>query len=260
LETGDLEIGAVEIKNATDDTRAIVGLNGLHVDVRNIEAGTNIIGKVGIDQTTDGTTNKVQARNSTHDNFNANVNLQVNDVDVSSTNAVPEYVPAYMVSATPITRSSTTTAYAAGQLLLGNGETTLPYIDFSTALGFSVANRKIAITSCYVFSSNGANAAWNGFIDIFNVNNPVCATPTVDYYTFSPTAATLVSNFVNTIDTLSNSRKYGTSSALIFQTELTRKCQLDSSGRLYLAPICTSAYTPISGEVFTIMVKFYLLN
>lgn len=34
LTTGDLEIGAVEIKNATDDTRATVGANGLYVDVR----------------------------------------------------------------------------------------------------------------------------------------------------------------------------------------------------------------------------------
>ena len=34
LETADIEIGAVEIKNATDDTRATVGANGLHVEVR----------------------------------------------------------------------------------------------------------------------------------------------------------------------------------------------------------------------------------
>jgi hypothetical protein len=54
-----------------------------------IAAGSSIIGKVGIDQTTDGTTNKVQARNATHDNFNANANLQVGDADVSVSNAVP---------------------------------------------------------------------------------------------------------------------------------------------------------------------------
>lgn len=61
LQTGDLEIGAVEIKNSTDDTRATVGANGLYTDVRNIQAGTAVIGKVGIDQTTPGTTNKVIA-------------------------------------------------------------------------------------------------------------------------------------------------------------------------------------------------------
>jgi hypothetical protein len=34
LSTQDIEIGGVEIKNAGDDTRATVGANGLHVDVR----------------------------------------------------------------------------------------------------------------------------------------------------------------------------------------------------------------------------------
>lgn len=34
LQAGDIQIGAVEIKNATDDTRATVGANGLHVDVQ----------------------------------------------------------------------------------------------------------------------------------------------------------------------------------------------------------------------------------
>jgi len=32
--SGDIEIGAVEIKNSTDDTRATVGANGLYVDVK----------------------------------------------------------------------------------------------------------------------------------------------------------------------------------------------------------------------------------
>ena len=34
LNAEDIEIGAVEIKNSTDDTRATVGANGLYVDVR----------------------------------------------------------------------------------------------------------------------------------------------------------------------------------------------------------------------------------
>ena len=52
-------------------------------------AGTAVIGEVAIDQTADGTTNKVQARNATHDSFNANANLQVGDADVSAANPVP---------------------------------------------------------------------------------------------------------------------------------------------------------------------------
>ncbi len=36
LKSGDIQIGAVEIKNSTDDTRATVGANGLYVDVQAI--------------------------------------------------------------------------------------------------------------------------------------------------------------------------------------------------------------------------------
>lgn len=43
LETADIEIGAVEIKNALDDTRATVDANGLHVNVRAIR-GTDADG------------------------------------------------------------------------------------------------------------------------------------------------------------------------------------------------------------------------
>lgn len=46
FEAGDIQIGAVEIKNSTDDTRATVGANGLHVDIRAIQTGTNSIGQV----------------------------------------------------------------------------------------------------------------------------------------------------------------------------------------------------------------------
>ena len=54
-----------------------------------VPAGSAIIGQVGIDQTTDGTTNKVQSRNATHDNFNVNANIQVGDTDVANGNPVP---------------------------------------------------------------------------------------------------------------------------------------------------------------------------
>jgi hypothetical protein len=53
-----------------------------------LKSGSAIIGSVSIDQTTPGTTNKVNATNSTHDDFNCNSNLQVNDTDVSNNNPV----------------------------------------------------------------------------------------------------------------------------------------------------------------------------
>lgn len=59
------------------------------VPIDSVPAGTAIMGKVGIDQTTDGTTNKVQSRNATHDDFNANANMQVGNADVGAANTVP---------------------------------------------------------------------------------------------------------------------------------------------------------------------------
>ena len=42
LELGDIAIGAVEIKNSGDDTRAVVGANGLYVDLRNIASNVTL--------------------------------------------------------------------------------------------------------------------------------------------------------------------------------------------------------------------------
>jgi len=63
-----------------------------------LPVGSAIVGQVGIDQTTDGTTNKVQARNATHDNFQANANLQVGDADVAAGNPVPVTTAGSMAS------------------------------------------------------------------------------------------------------------------------------------------------------------------
>lgn len=52
-------------------------------------SGTSILGKVGIDQTTDGTTNKISATQSNPDNLNCNANIQVSNVDVSYIHPVP---------------------------------------------------------------------------------------------------------------------------------------------------------------------------
>lgn len=83
-------------RNAATDTTEITAMSILkqisyllqNPIAQGVSAGSNIIGKVGIDQTTDGTTNKVNAQNSTHDNLNANANIQVNNTDVASGNPI----------------------------------------------------------------------------------------------------------------------------------------------------------------------------
>lgn len=168
-------------------------------------------------------------------------------------------VPAFSVQAT-ITRSSVVTTYTTGQILLGSGATALPSLDLSVATGLNLAGRKIAITGAFLASNNGANSAFNGFVDFFNVNNPTVATPLADYSLFNPTAAALATSFVATLDSMNTSRKYGTTSNLTMQAEVLRKCQLDSNGKLHFAIVNSGAYTPANGETLTLILKFYLLN
>jgi len=190
---------------------------------------------------------------------NINASLQVSGNGVSNINQVLDATPAFAVSAT-ITRSATVTAYAIGQLILNSAGTVLPTIDLSAGTGLNLANRRIAITSAFLVSNNGANPAFSGFIDFFNVNNPAVVTTLADYVAFNPTVVALASNFVTTLDSITTTRKYGTASNLSLQTEILRKCQLDANGRLYFAPVCTTAYTPLTGETLTLILKFYLLN
>jgi hypothetical protein len=58
---GSCKVQYVKLMDGTLDgtTKAAVGSNGLACDIKAIAAGTNLIGKVGVDQTTPGTTNAV---------------------------------------------------------------------------------------------------------------------------------------------------------------------------------------------------------
>ena len=190
---------------------------------------------------------------------NINSNLQVGASPVTSINQIMDATPAFAVSAS-ITRSTTVTAYSAGQLILNSAGTVLPTINMSNGTGLTLANRRIAITSAFLISNNGANPAFSGYVDLFNINNPAVVTTLADYVTFNPTATALASNFMNTLDSMMFTRKYGTTSNLTMQTEVLRKCQLDANGCLYFAPVLNGAYTPASGEILTLILKFYLLN
>ena len=86
---GDVEVtGIVAIDQATDGANGVVTKEG-SVTNATLQEGEAIVGRFGIDQSTDGVTNKVQARNSSHDNFNANATIQISNADVSDANPVP---------------------------------------------------------------------------------------------------------------------------------------------------------------------------
>ena len=111
LPAGDNNIGNVDLASA-------------------IPAGANVIGQVSIDQTTPGTTNKVNATNATHADLQANVTIQIADVDVSATNAVPIKSDGGTTSATQ-TRPANATAYTAGDVV---GEDPGENLTFSNVL------------------------------------------------------------------------------------------------------------------------------
>jgi len=102
LKTINTTLGSLSVETDTSDLETLIGevqasptANTLLDRVKALltgivlNTGSNVIGQVSINQTTDGTTNKVQARNATHGDFQVNATIQLADTDVSNTNAVP---------------------------------------------------------------------------------------------------------------------------------------------------------------------------
>lgn len=149
------------IKDGTDATAAaqetggkgIRGwLSGIHYVLKTtgviLKAGSAIIGKFGIDQTTDGTTNKVAATQGTHDNLNCNANLQVANADNAVGN--PAYVAltgsntGVSVSAT-FTRPDNATAYAALDVVGTDPATNILFENVLPTTGGSFCIAKIGL-------------------------------------------------------------------------------------------------------------------
>lgn len=120
--------------------------------------GSAVIGKVGIDQTTPGTTNKVNATNATHGDLQANVTIQINDVDVSATNAVPIKSDGGKTSFTQ-TRPTNTTAYTAGDVV---GEDPGENLTFSNVLS-NAAGMFIISSATLEIDTSAVPAGMGGF-------------------------------------------------------------------------------------------------
>lgn len=125
LEGGDIELGAVEIKNASSDTRATVLAASTASQATNtplvvalhpsspLGAGSAIMGKVGIDQTTPGTTNGVQVNAALPAGSNIVGKVGIDQTTNGTTNAVA--LTGY--SFANITTSTTTTVKSGSGVL-----------------------------------------------------------------------------------------------------------------------------------------------
>lgn len=153
-----------DLKQVLDDIQtaaeSIKDTDGIKKITDALPAGTNIIGQVGIDQTTDGTTNKVRAFQPTHDNLNANANIQVGDADVANGNPVP---------VSDAGGSLTVDGTVAVSSTAGNSTFSGDAIAITTAaqLHSNTACKKVTITNYtageYVFVGNASVTTANGF-------------------------------------------------------------------------------------------------
>lgn len=186
-------------------------------------------------------------------------NNYVGGAVASSTNQVPTNVTEFEVSV-EITRPANTTAYSVGQLINGNGASTLPTLDLGAYLGIS-AKRNIQISRASILSSNGAaSTKLSAIVALFNVNNPAVGGTLADQQTASFTYAAAKAAKQATLESLSTAVGYGTACYEIMQTELMRTSDTDASCKLYAAIIANNAYTPASGETLLLTVRGYLLN
>jgi len=184
-------------------------------------------------------------------------NERVNGADISVTNTLPTKVVAFE-KYIEITRAANTTAYAQGQIVNGNGLTTLSALDLSAV---AVAGQVIQITSVSFYSSNGgATTKLDPIVLFFKVNNPA-ASGVADGTAFTPTYTELTTNMAASVnpDEWGSLVVYGTNAYKFMLTEISRIATLDANGKLYVGIVANNAYTPTSGEKFGYTFKGYLL-
>jgi hypothetical protein len=264
-----------------------------------LAAGTNVVGKFGIDQSTPGTTNGISGtrKNDSSDtaagqfhmtiggsdgtnlrpllldalgkillgagtNVIGKVGMQVGGADLDGAHQLPTNVTELEVSCV-ITRAANTTQYTQNAIINGNGASVLPELDFSTAYGSSLAGRKIQINSIMINSDYGAaSTKLVPEVILYNANTLTGQTLT-DNTAFNPTAAQHILKKAASFSKQENWQlgdfAYGNFYEMRL-TEIVRNATLDANGKLYPSVIATNAYTPKSGEVITLTVKAYVLN
>jgi hypothetical protein len=136
-EIGGGTVGAVSLLDDAEGNPVNSG-NPLPVAAADVVAAlASVAGTVAIDQATDGTTNRVQARNASHDDLNVNANLQVNDADNAVGN--PAFVQLTGAAAADITFHDAAVAAADGAVLTVGGCKALTVEIYGTSTSRTVA-------------------------------------------------------------------------------------------------------------------------
>jgi hypothetical protein len=145
-------IGKVGIDQTTPGTT-----NGVQVNAA-LPAGTNLMGKVGIDQTTPGTTNGVQVNAALPAGTNLIGKTGIDQTTDGTTNGVRQ-TNAYPAGATPITASATGTTAATTAILAGTaGKTT--YICSYSVRANATAAATVTDTVTGVITATMSSILW----------------------------------------------------------------------------------------------------
>lgn len=236
----NLQVGSADVSNSNPVPISDSG-GSVTVDVGTaLPAGTAVVGKVGIDQTTDGTTNKVQARNATHGDFQVNATVQLADTDVSATNPVPVKSVQTIVSAT-VTRPADTNAYAANDVL--SNSTSSPAI----------------LSFLGVASANGGKGQVTGGTMVIDA----ASTPSIRLLLFDGAAPTAINDNAAFAPSDADAAKcigwldfdtYQAGSGNTIYQDFTKLIQFECDGAvddIYAIPVVQGAFTPASGSLYT---------
>ena len=275
----------------TSPAALVAGTNNIgDVDVLSLPAtpaGTNIIGRVGIDQTTDGTTNLVAAKQSGTWNIatvtpgtgatnlgkaedavhaSGDVGVMALGVQVAAptaaaangdyaavqiTNGRVNVAASAIVTATSsITRPADTAQYAAGDALANS--TSAPTAGGGTFTGVtSVAGGSAILTDLMIVSSNAPATPMQGEVWLFDTA-PTAMNDNAAWSLSDAEALTLVDVIPFALTTIGNNSL----AAIQRGTGITT---VGSANLRFLIRV-VNAYTPASGEVITIRAKFQQVN
>lgn len=156
-----------------------------------------------------------------------------------------------------ITRPANTTAYVAGQLIstATTGLTALPTFAMPSQVSL---NQRTVINNISVISNNGAAATKCQFaVFLFGVASPSGAGFN-DASTFAPTAAASAAVENGMIGAIPTLLPLGTAAYGYMLANQAVQINNDSSNRaVYLALVALNAYTPASGETFSVTINGY---